>query len=177
MDATKVSVKLFATRALEQDLESYIPIFHRWIREGSLEEMMIDVADYRHVPRGPGILLVGHAFDLSVDQGEDRPGLTYLRKRDLPAGQPLVADALARAIKAAQVLDADVEAVGPKGFSTAEILFTLPDRLHVQNDDASFEKVLPAIREALEAAGLGASYAISREGDPREPLTIRAVAS
>ena len=177
MDATKVSIKLFATKAQDQELGSYIPVFHRYIREDSLDELMIDVADYTHVPHGPGVLLVGHAFDLSVDEGEGRPGLVYFRKRDLPEGKQLVSDALSRVLAIAKKLDGEADVKGPRGFAKSEILFKFPDRLHVANDDDSFAKVTPAIRAALSEAGLAGDYELRREGEAREPLTVRATLS
>ena len=174
MTAQKVQVKLFATEGTDRSLESYIPVFHRWIREGKTAEMLIDVADYTHVPRGIGVLLVGHGADIAVDEGEGRPGLLFSRKRDLKADKELVADGLESAMLAAKELNEDAEATGPKGFSTAEILFRFPDRLSIQNDDASFSAVRPQVEAALKSLLPGVTYILTREGESREPLTIRA---
>src|SRR5690606_35134384 len=118
----------------------------------------------------------GHGSDYSIDQGEGRPGLLYARKRDLPAGAELVQDAISRALKAAELLNGDVEVTGPKGFSSQEMLFTFPDRLHVKNDGAGLDLVKPQLEAALKALVPGKSFSLTREGDPRAPLTIRAKA-
>jgi hypothetical protein len=175
MDATKVQVKFYATEKVDAPLEPYIRVFHRFIQENSLGEMVFDVADYTHVPKGTGVLLVGHGSDYSIDQSEGRVGLLYSRKRDLPDGAALVHDALTRALEAKALLD-QVALDAPRAFGTKEVLFRFPDRLHLKNDDASFEKAKPAIEAALKELLLGASYKLSREGEPREPLTIRAKA-
>jgi len=176
MIGDKVSVKLFAKESLEAPLESYIPVFHQWIRDAKLDELLIDVTDYTHVPRGIGVLLVGHGSDVAIDQGEDRPGLLFCRKRALPAGADLLTDALRRAVQAAELLDADPAVHGPKAFGKAEILIRFPDRLHVQNDEASFERARPLVLRALSEALPGSTYTLRREGEAREPLTIRATA-
>lgn len=173
MDATKVQIKLYATEALEASLSSYIPVFHRWIREAVPQEMVFDVADYTHVPEGVGVLLVGHAADYSVDQGEGRPGIVYSRKRDLPPGVNLVEDALGRVLLAARQLDGDSEVKGPKGFRPEELLVRFPERLHLKNDDVSFEKVKPKVEEALKALLPQQKYSLERVGEAREPLSIR----
>ena len=49
-----VNVKLLAGDPADVDLEPLIPIFHDWIRDRVFEELLLDVADYRHVPEGPG---------------------------------------------------------------------------------------------------------------------------
>ena len=43
----------------EVDLEPLIPIFHGWIQGQVFDELLLDVADYRHVPAGPGVVLIG----------------------------------------------------------------------------------------------------------------------
>ncbi len=171
---TKVQIKLYAEKDQDKPLESYIPLFHRWIQKQSLDEMVFDVADYTHVPRGPGVLLVGHASDYALDEGEGRPGLLYCRKRDLPAGQSLVSDALRRAKNAAALIDADPDVQGPRGFSHKEILIRFPERLYVTNDDAGFNAVKDLVEAALIEHFPGSSYSLAREGEARAPLTLRA---
>jgi hypothetical protein len=172
MNSQKVSVKLYAGERTNEPLDSYIPIFHRWIRENRLGEMLIDVADYTHVPQGIGVLLVGHGIDVAIDQGEGPPGLLLVRKRALPPGAALVTDALRLAIEAAKLIDQDSEVEGPKKFSTQEILFRFPDRLYFRNDDASFQEIRERVEAALKELLPGVSYQLSRVGEPREPLSI-----
>jgi len=50
-------VKIFVHEPTSIDLADAIPVFHRWIQEAVLNELVIDVADYRHVPAGPGVML------------------------------------------------------------------------------------------------------------------------
>ena len=49
-------------------------VFHQWIRDSVCPEMLIDVADYRHVPAGPGVMLIGHEANYSLDNRENRLG-------------------------------------------------------------------------------------------------------
>ena len=58
MDAYKLQLKIFLTpdSAQKVALEAFIPVFHRWIKEHVLPEMVIDVANYAHVPKGPGVV-------------------------------------------------------------------------------------------------------------------------
>jgi rhodanese-related sulfurtransferase len=72
----RLSVRLDATSAI-RDLDPAIDVFHRFIQQGLVEGLILDVADYRHVQQGPGVLLVGH----DVDYGLNRAGLTVTRKR------------------------------------------------------------------------------------------------
>src|ERR1051326_548704 len=74
-----INVKFFAREAYI-DLGDAIPVFHRWIQDGACEEMLVDVADYQHVPEGPGVMLIAHEANYSLDQAEGRLGLLYNRK-------------------------------------------------------------------------------------------------
>ena len=69
MNIDHVNVKVFAKAPV--DLAAAIPVFHRWIQEGACEELLIDVADYRHVPAGPGVVLIGHEANYSLDCGRN----------------------------------------------------------------------------------------------------------
>lgn len=175
MSQDKISIKLFATVDTGAPLESYIPVFHQWIRDGALEgELLIDVSDYTHVPHGIGVLLVGHGVDVAIDEGEGRPGLLFVRKRGLGAGKDSIDDALSRLLSAADKLDADSAVHGPRKFARSEFLFRFPDRLSVQNDDVGFEKVRPRVEAALARLLPEAKFTLAREGELREPLTVRA---
>ena len=85
------------------DLEPFIPLFHRFIQQGALEGMLIDVADYAHVPGGPGVLLVGHDVDYAIDSNRGRASLLVTRKRfgDLPLAE-VVRDLLRKAVIAVE---------------------------------------------------------------------------
>ncbi len=76
-----VMVKVFAREPVSIDLGEAIPIFHRWIQDHVCPELLIDVADYRHVPNGPGVMLIGHEANYSLDMTKGRLGLLYNRKQ------------------------------------------------------------------------------------------------
>ncbi len=176
MDATRLQVKIYAENLAAEDVEQFVPVFHRWIRESVLDEMVIDVADYTHVHEGAGVVLVGHGSDYYVDQGEGRPGLLYSRKRALPAGAHVLDDALVRTLNAAKLLSAEPGLEKPPVFGFNEVLVRVVDRLAARNDDESFAKLEPEVAAALQKA-FGKSFVLRREGGPRDALTIRATAS
>src|SRR5450755_4649168 len=61
MQLQHVNVKLLIQNPGEASLEPLIPVFHGWIENRAAEdELLIDVADYIHVPAGPGVVLIGH---------------------------------------------------------------------------------------------------------------------
>ena len=59
----RTQVKFFLSNADAVDLAAFAPVFQRWIQQKSLEGQLVDVADYRHVFEGPGVVLIGHDSD------------------------------------------------------------------------------------------------------------------
>jgi hypothetical protein len=93
----KFGVKLFFTDST-RSLREFIPVFHGWIQQQALPgHLLIDVHDYSHVHHGPGILLVAHEANISVDEAEGRRGLVYIRKQ--PATLRETIDAAHGAVK------------------------------------------------------------------------------
>src|ERR1022692_242409 len=76
-----LSVKIFEQSGAELNGAKAIAVFHRWIQRGGLPEMPIDVADYAHIPAGPGVLLVCQDASYSLDNHDGRLGLLYQRKK------------------------------------------------------------------------------------------------
>src|SRR5579864_7258065 len=84
MQLQHVNVKLLVQNGQPASLEPLIPVFHGWIeKQSATDELLIDVADYSHVPAGPGIVLIGHEGNYSVDNTGDRLGVRYNRKAPL----------------------------------------------------------------------------------------------
>ncbi len=171
MDAQKFQVKLFAEDPSKVDIDALVPVFHGFIREKKLPTLLIDVADYAHVPKGPGVLLVGYEADYYVDFEEGRPGVRYSHKRAATGdlGERL-ATAFRNALTAASLIE-EAPSLGVR-FGTAEVQLRVMDRLHAPNDDASVAALRPALDDVLAKVFGGSAYEVTRTGEPREPLTL-----
>src|SRR5258706_10664559 len=138
MDLQHFNVKLFVDQPETVDLAAFMTVFNGWIQDQATEELLIDVADYRHVQEGPGVVLIGHEANYSLDNAEDRLGLLYNRKAPLPGSNQ---DRLRQAVRAA-LLAAQRLAVKPGlKFSGGEAQGGGNDRL-----------LAPQTEEALESA-------------------------
>src|SRR5713226_1464167 len=118
-----VNVKIFAEgpAIADLDLAGAIPVFHRWIQQSVCEELLIDVADYRHVPAGPGVLLVGHEANYSLDLSFNRLGLLYNRKAwGDGSAQDNLLQAFHAALTACQRLEEEPEFRGKLRFSAGD---------------------------------------------------------
>lgn len=166
----KVAVKFFARDATGLRLETFIPIFHRWIQTKRVEGLLIDVADYSHLPEGPGVVLIGHEADYSIDSSEGPLGLLYSRKQPAAGGLPEVYRA---ALAACARLEEEPELRGKLSFAKGEALLIANDRLAAPNEPGTFEALRPSLEAALASVYKGARVELRRrEGDPRRRLAV-----
>lgn len=157
MDLQHVNVKIFVEGELPIEPARFIEVFHAWIRDAVLDELLIDVADYRHVPSGPGVLLVGHESDYSMDNTGGRWGLRYNRKAPVEGDHnDRFHNALRSAVHACLLLEKQFAAEGPLTFSRSEFEVFINDRALAPNTSETFAAYKPAI-EAFLAGALGHS--------------------
>ena len=172
MDAHKLQLKVFAEPAAGLELESFIPVFHDWIKHERLAELLIDVANYAHVPQGPGVALIGHGSDYFMDEGEGRLGLLYNRKREAPEPGARLADTFRRAIHAALLLEKEDTLGGKLRFRSHEWLFRINDRLAAPNGEATLAAVKPEL-DAFCGKLFEGGYQLQRVGTSRHLFAVR----
>ncbi|HEX7900156.1 MAG TPA: hypothetical protein VF950_20480 [Planctomycetota bacterium] len=155
----------FKIRAgFEGKLEEFIPVFHGWIQRKAVDGLLVDVADYSHLPQSPGVVLVGFEADRSMDATEGPLGLLYLRKR--PGAS--LKDAWRATLDSCAKLEDEPALKGRLRFSPAESLFIANDRLEAPNDGATWAKLEPELKALLPGASITRDSA-----DPRRRLTGR----
>jgi hypothetical protein len=174
MNPKRIAIKLFATRPIPRDeLHRFIAVFHRFIQEAAVPGLLIDVADYAHVPDGPGVILIGHDVDYGIDLAGGRTGLLTTRKRAGEEGlAAMFRDALAMALAGARAIEAD--GIADMRFATGELEIAFPDRLAAPNTPAAFElaskELLPVARAVF---GESARMANAAAADVRRMLTLQ----
>lgn len=175
MQLQRISAKLYIANPDDVDLPKVTPVFHRWISEKTVPGLLIDVADYKHVPEGPGVMLVGHEGDYSVDFSEGRPGFRYERKRDRRGEvRQQIHQAIQLAVLGAQAFADQPQPHPAVEFATGELLIAIADRLHAPNTAAKFAE----LRHEVEAV-VGEIYGGVVENieqahrDVRDPLAFR----
>lgn len=180
MDASKLQLKLFVERnGHHPEAEAFIPVFHRWIKDHVLSELVIDVANYAHVPKGPGVVLIGHTGDYYLDDAGGRFGLLYSRKRGLGGAtfEARLEDLFRRALHAAVLLEKEPASSSGETrlrFATNELLFRINDRLAGPANDDTFAAVRPAL-EAVARRLFDGAFELTRVGDARELFGVKLV--
>jgi hypothetical protein len=176
VEVQHINVKIYSTTPDAVSLDRTILIFHRWIQENLVEELLIDVADYSHVPAGPGVMLIGHQASYSVEPGaEERPGLLYnVRVRREGGNRDRFAHALGQAIKACDLLEQDPLWKDRVLFDAGDLYVLINDRALAPNTPESFAALKDELTEALQQVMGDVAFEISYEqGDPRARLKIR----
>jgi hypothetical protein len=152
MDSHKIAIKLFVGTDTFAPAE-FIPIFHRWIQTQALEgHLLIDVADYAHVPAGPGSLLVSSQANIHMDRGENRLGLVYVRKLPIDGATTFrdrLHGVLIETLKAAIKLEQEPDLAGRLKFRTDEIAIRIHDRLLAPNTTEMFDEIKPDIESVV----------------------------
>lgn len=149
----RIAVKLYLAPGSALAPRACIEIFHRWIQQGAVPGLLIDVADYTHLTGGPRVVLVAHEGNYALDDADGRLGLVYTRKQPLdgPLAERLAASA-GVLLSAAQRLKQDTSELARGGaeFRGNELAVVANDRSAApRTDDA--ESVFRGV-----VAGLGA---------------------
>jgi len=172
-----VNLKLLLGNPDGVDLEALIPIFHDWIQDQTCEEVLVDVTDYRHVHSGPGIVLIGHEGNYSVDNTDGRLGVRYNRKSVLEGNnQDRLAQAAWAALTACQRLEADPRMGRTLRFNGKDVEVLINDRLLVPNTSASREGLDAEFRLFFNGLFGEERYDLTYGDEPRRLLSVAAEA-
>jgi hypothetical protein len=174
----KINIKLFAAEDTFGPAD-FLPVFHRWIQEHALPgHLLIDVADYAHVPDGPGTLVVASEANVHMDRTGGRLGMTYVRKRPIDGAANLdqtLDGVFAAALAAGRLLEGDPALGGRLRFRTDEISVQFNDRLLAPNTTAAAETMaLDLLSPAERALGRRVTVRV-QPTSPRALLELRVI--
>lgn len=174
MNLQHINIKFHLENPESVKLEDFSAVFNGWIQRHVTEELLIDVADYLHVNNGPGLMLIGHEADYSLDNRAGRLGLLYNRKAQLEGStQDKLVQAAGAALTAARLLETEN---GLK-FNGGDVQLIINDRLIAPNTAATFAELEPELRTFFDKLFGGAEYTLSNDTDPRERFTVNVKAA
>jgi hypothetical protein len=174
MNIERFCLKFYARPRATINEGIFIEVFHDWIRRRKLAGVLIDVADYRHVPDGPGVMLITHEINYSMDYTDGRFGL--LAQRKLGPGDDHVSRIVELVRSAAAfgaLLESDRRVKGKLSLEGGLFHYMSNDRLLAPNNEVSFAALLPDVAAAAAIIYPEQNVSISRlQNDPRDRLTI-----
>ena len=175
MDSHKLAIKFFTQSPSAPQPREFVPVFHSWIQQHLIpDHLLIDVADYAHVPQGPGTVLVSHEAIFSIDQENGRPGLHYFRRQ--PFANTNTFDQRLRAafratLGACALLENNPAFSGRLKFRTDEILFRIHDRLLAPNTPEVFAQIKPQLQDLANSL-LAAPVSLEHRGNGDDLMEV-----
>ncbi len=180
MHTPKVDLKVFLEQPESVSLETLIPVFHNWIQTSCLDELLIDVADYRHVPDGPSALLIGHAAHYVIDQTDGELGLLYSRRRETHPSRQMIhsvkdrfVSVFANALAACHQLETEPSLETPLRFRTDRLLLRANDRLQAPNTAEGFTELQEQLKPFLTQLYPEAQLEVAHLSDASSRLTVQ----
>lgn len=151
MDLQRFAIKVYLEDPSQLDPKALIPVFHRWIQQRAIPgHLLIDVADYSHVPHGPGVMLMAYEGHFSLDSSDQRLGLMYMRKQPTEGSFAARFQAVLRAtLQARELLAQEADLSGGLVFKDDEIVLAANDRLQAPNTTESFEVLRDELGQIL----------------------------
>jgi hypothetical protein len=151
MDSSAISIKLFLENPDRVQIEDFVPVFHSWIQNHAIDDhLLIDVANYAHVHDGPGIVLVAHEANYSLDMRGGRMGLTYQRKAQIQGSfQDRLKTVWVATLHAASLLQGD-----KLKFRRDEVELRICDRLFAPNTVETLNEIKPDLMEVWPGASI-----------------------
>ena len=178
MELQHVNFKLRISNPGEVDLAPLIPVFHAWIQAQVFGDLLLDVADYRHVPAGPGVVLIGQEGDYSVDHTDNRLGVRYNRKAPLDgSNQDRLQQAARAALTASARLEAEPQLESKFRFNGRDIELFINDRLLAPNRQETFRALQPEFDAFFQKLFHGDPYSLSYANEPRRLFAVTVKAS
>lgn len=185
MDLQRIQIKIAADAPANSNLDPFLEIFARWRMEKDHPAEWVDLADYAHMVRGPGIVLVGHRCNISFDLTNPGPGILYFAKKGLQGSlAERIATAFHDCFEMTKRLLSEKEFPSNIHLRTDAIEIRFADRLQAPNDAATDKELQPALRQVLDSLlgqnqyelnpqrDLGEAYGFSIRSKTPEPLDV-----
>ena len=151
IDLQRIDVKLLLNAPSEPDLDPFLVIFDRWRKVADHPSDWVDLADYAHMPAGPGILIAGKRDTYSVNLNPPGPGLLTSVRHGLSGA---LAERFREAFRRASELNSAVlaEPEFPREMAPIDGAWEIfaNDRLLCPNTNEMDSAVRPELAAALE---------------------------
>jgi len=173
MNIQKFGVKLFFNTNGSINSKDFIPVFHSWIQDNIFDDhLLIDVADYSHIPDGPGVMIISHEGNFSLDQENQQPGIMYMRKTEIAGSfKERFNTVLSTVIKTANRLR-DNNISKQVDFKPNSLRFIANDRLYAENTADNQDLYKQKIQKALYGRYPNSQFEFGDVSDENERLAF-----
>ena len=171
LDLQRVCLKILTDAPISQKLDPFLSIFGRWRTDAADPAQWVDLADYAHMARGPGIVLIGHRCNFSFDLGTAAPGILYCSKQGLEGSlEARLAAVFRHCYALAGRLAAEPEFPAGVHLRTGVLELVFNDRLETPNNGAVSAVLRPAVAKVLDKLFGPGAYRLTPDADPARRL-------
>ena len=164
-DLQRIQIKIAADSPAGLSLDPFLVIFGRWRKEKHPADW-VDLADYAHLPRGPGIVLIGHRCSVAFDLADPGPGILYTARKGLTGSHAeRLGAAFEWCFEFAKRLAAEPEFPKDVRLRADSLELRFNDRLETPDTPATDAELRPAIEQVLNKLFGAGGYGLGRLND------------
>ena len=165
----RIQIKVGTEVSPAFNLDPFMAIFARWRKDKLHPAEWVDLADYAHMLRGPGIVLVGQRCNFAMDLSGPGPGILYAAKKGLSGSYTeRVLSAFKWCFDLANLLAAENEFPKDLRLRTDLIELRFNDRLETPNNAATDSELQPIVRQVLDTLFGAENYELIPQADPAQ---------
>ncbi len=165
----RIQIKIGTEAPRKINLDPFLEIFGRWRTEKEHPAEWVDLADYAHMSRGPGVMLIGHRCNISFDLTNPGPGVLYSARKGLNGSHAeRIASAFQWCLELTKRLMAEKEFPASVRLRPEAIEIRFNDRLETPNETSTDEELRGPLLQVLDALFGPNAYEMIPQSDPKE---------
>jgi hypothetical protein len=174
MRLNRTSIKILLKNPKSANNQDLIPVFHSWIQKQAVtDHLLVDVHDYSHVAKGPGLLLYGHEGCFSLDFGQDPAGLVYQRpQRSEASFEDQLTETLRPLLQGCCLLESQTLTGTPFEFKTNQFRIAIQDRLNAPNTEETYRRFRPLLSDFLERTLESDDFTVDHLSDSKQLFSV-----
>jgi len=177
-DLQRIELKMLVDGPDQPNLDSLLSVFDRWRKQDNAPSEWIDLADYAHMPKGPGVLMAGKRENFGVNLIDPGPGIFFTGKKDYSGSTAdRFVEAFRRCLTLAGALLAETEYPAAHSPRTGDWLVVVNDRLDFPNTAETDGEIRPGLEAALGRVFGEGTFTLTRDEDPSHRLGYRVQAA
>ena len=172
VEVQKLGLKVFVDQPQGVDVQSFMETFNEWIRDKSVPGILIDIADYTHMHHGPGVMLVSHEANWSMDEEGGRLGLLVAVKvQEQGSLAERIEQVFKRVYLGCRLIEGTPRHRGIQ-FNRGHFVFMAGDRLTAVHDDDTLQQLTTALKAHIAKNFQDANPVIHFEQDKRKRVAL-----
>lgn len=166
MDLQRIDLKAQLDAPRDVKLDPLLGIFGRWRNDKDHPARWVDLADYAHMSRGAGVVLIGKQGMFGVTRFDPGLGLLYSGRSEYDGScEKRFIESFRRHLALATVLLREPDYPAELKTLTGSWELSLNDRLNFPNNEETDRLLRPPIQAALDKLFGPGSYETTTESD------------